>query len=459
MILHLLGLVGANCCFLAAGVGLGRPLGLWSSPAEIPARIAPLYLVGLAASGLLAIWALMAGLSLAPWQVVAGCGLLAAAGALPGPAEPLLTRGRRLTAEGWPVIVLAACVGLVSALLLVDALYRPLLEWDSWAMWTMKARAIVLLGGLDPHLFAGSGYRQLHLDYPLLLPALEAIDFRFMGELDTQVVHVQPALAMVALLFSVPQILRGRVPAAIVWASVLLLAVAPSVTDQAASGLADAPLAVFFAAAALWAWRWLADDRPQALALCALFAAAALSTKREGGPFVAALFVVLVVAGGRARWRWAAGAGAVALAAALPWQLWLHANAVNTSNGEIPYAKTVDPGYLAGRLGRIPTGTAALVSHSVRPQDWLLIVPLAAVAVALAVPGEGRGTAVFVAAVAVLVLASVAWAYWVGRPHLHYYITHTAKRVVTTPVLVLAVLLPLLIAAVPLRSPPDGSGD
>jgi hypothetical protein len=460
MILHLAGLAAANACFLAVGVGLGRPLGLWRSPADIPGRIALLYMIGLAVVGIAATWALIAGLALAPWQVIAGCALIAAGGALaPAPRAPLLPRVPRVTSESWPVIAVAAGVAMISALLLVDAFYRPLAEWDAWAMWTMKARAIVLLGGLDPHMFASPGYRLLHLDYPLLLPGLEAIDFRFMGALDTQVVHVQPALLMVGLLFSLPPLLRDRVPAALVWPAVLLLAVAPRVTSQAGSALADVPVAVFFALAGVWGWRWLGDRRPQTLALCALFAAAALSTKREGGPFVAALFVVLAVAAGRGRRLQAAGAGVAALAVAVPWQLWLHANGVNTKNGEIPYAKMLDAGYLAGRLGRIPHGTWALLSRSVRPGDWLVIVPVAVAAAVLAARRDGRGTAAFVAAVAVLVLASVGWAYWIGRPSLHYYIASSASRVVTTPVLLLGALLPVLVAGGPLRPPPRDDPD
>jgi hypothetical protein len=180
-----------------------------------------------------------------------------------------------------------------------------------------------------------------------------------------------------------------------------------------------------------------------------------LATKREGTPFVVALIVVLVVAAGRGRRLAAVGAGVAALATAVPWQLWLHANGVDTSNGEIPYAKVIDPGYLAGRLGRIPTGAGSLVWHALQPGAWLVIVPAAAVAVVLAARGGERRTAVFVAAVACLVLVSVVWAYWVGRPSLHYYLQHSARRVVTTPVVLLGAFLPVLVVAASRRRAGD----
>ena len=452
MTVHLAGLAVANLCYLAAGAGISRALGLWRAPRDLVSVLAVAYLVGVAASGIAAEWALIAGLGLNRWQVVAGCLLLAATGLRPRSGGPVLPRAPAPAAAARGVVALRAAVGLMAVMYLADAAFRPLAEQDAWAMWTMKAKAIALLGGLDARVFAGVPYHQVHLDYPLLIPALEAIGFRFMGALDTQVIHLQGALLVVALLLAVPRLLADRVPPAAAWASVLLIAVAPSLVYQAGAGLADAPLAVFFATAAVCAWRWLADGRRQMLVMAVLFSAAVLATKREGGPFVAALFLVLLVAAGRGRRAQTVAAGAAAVATAIPWQLWLHANGVDTSNGEIPYAKVVDPGYLTGRLGRIPTGAASLVWHAVQPSAGLVIVPAAAVAVVLAVRGGDRRTPVFVAALACLVVVSVVWAYWVGRPSLHYYLDHSARRVVTTPVVLLGAFLPVLFAAAARRS-------
>jgi hypothetical protein len=451
MIVHVLGLALANLCYLAAGAGISRALGLWRAPRELLSALAVAYLVGVAACGIAAGWALIAGLGLARWQVVAGCALLAATGLRPRWDGPVLP-APPARAAGRAVLALQAAVALMAVMYLADAAFRPLAEQDAWAMWTMKARAIALLDGLDARVFAGVPYHQVHLDYPLLIPALEAIGFRFMGAVDTQVIHVQGALLVVALLLALPRLLADRVPPAAAWASVLLIAVAPSLVYQAGAGLADVPLAVFFALASMCAWRWLAEGRPQMLVLTVLFAAAVLATKREGGPFVAALFLVVLVAAGRGRRGQTIAAGVAAVATAIPWQLWLHANGVDTSNGEIPYAKVVDPSYLAGRLGRIPTGAGSLVWHAVEPSAWLVIVPAAAVAVVLAVRGGDRRTPVFVSALACLVVASVVWAYWVGRPSLHYYLDHSARRVVTTPVVLLGAFLPVLLAAAARRT-------
>jgi len=50
---------------------------------------------------------------------------------------------------------------------------------------------------------------------------------------------------------------------------------------------------------------------------------------------------------------------------------------------------------------------------------------------------------------------SVVWAYWVGRPSLHYYLQHSARRVVTTPVVLLGAFLPVLVVAASRRRAGD----
>ena len=53
-------------------------------------------------------------------------------------------------------------------------------------MWAMKGHALELYGWADPKLFANDSIFFLHLDYPLFLPALEAVAFRAMGGFDPQ---------------------------------------------------------------------------------------------------------------------------------------------------------------------------------------------------------------------------------------------------------------------------------
>ena len=59
-------------------------------------------------------------------------------------------------------ISLAVQVGLIALL----ALGRPLTVWDSWVNWAMKARIIVLDGGISPALTADASRAVTHLHYP-----------------------------------------------------------------------------------------------------------------------------------------------------------------------------------------------------------------------------------------------------------------------------------------------------
>ena len=97
MIGDVLALLAANGCFLAAGVGLGRALGVWTSRADLVGAVGLLYMLGVAVCGSLAAFALIAGLSLELWQVLVGCGLLALTGLARGGGSmlrPALPRPR-----------------------------------------------------------------------------------------------------------------------------------------------------------------------------------------------------------------------------------------------------------------------------------------------------------------------------------------------------------------------------
>ena len=133
MIRSLFGLLVANAAFFAAGAGLVRLFG-W----RLRTHPGLAYMSGIASVGVLSTLMLMAGLALRWWQVLILCALLASLG--------LVNRERPEPAGGK--------------------------TWDAWAKWTMKARAIVLLGGLDTSVFANHAYQPLVLDYPMLIPGV-----------------------------------------------------------------------------------------------------------------------------------------------------------------------------------------------------------------------------------------------------------------------------------------------
>jgi hypothetical protein len=450
-----LAVFAANLCLAAAGVGLTRPLGLWRSWRELPSVVAIAYVAGVAVVGVGATLLLIAGLALTAWQVLLLCALLALAGLLPvslgRPFDPPLPSSRAVRR-------LAAVIGGLLAVyllaLLMRSWYEPLFHWDAWAMWTMKARAIVLLDGLDLRVFAGDEYRSIHLDYPLLVPALEAIDFRFMGRIDTRVFDVQFWFLFVGFLGAAAQLLRDRVQTLVLWPALLLLATAPSLAIQLRWSIADFPLALFFGLAALAGWRYLESGRLPFAALLALFAGAAWATKREGAAFVAILYVVLIVFAlvRRSSVLPLLAAGAASLVAIVPWALWVKAH--HLEPGELPLGQSLSPSYLLDRTDRLAPALRGLVEQAFKPGWWIAVLPLLLVAAALALHSRnGRPIAVFVLCLLVLMFASLLWAYWGDRPEIHQHVAHTARRVVTTALVLCGLFLPLLAAQLGRREP------
>jgi hypothetical protein len=454
-------LMAANACFLAAGIGVGGAAGVWQTRRDLLRSLGVSYIVGVACVGVLASLLLVAGVSLHVWQLLLVCGLLFAGvlrrrGALLGAPLPAGPRGL------WVVRATTALLtAYLAALGIRDAL-KPLVDWDSWAIWTMKARALVLLGGLDPGLFGGSAYRPLHLDYPPLYPALEAIDFRFMGDLNTQVIHLQAWVMLVGFVLAVLEILRERVPPVLLWPLVAMLATAPSLARQVGSGSADASLAMMFALAALTAWLYVDEGDRRWAVLLAVFAAAAAATKQEGSLF-APLLVVATLAFARQSGRPlrpVLTAGGFLVASMVPWLIWIRVHHAAKTNGDVPIGKSVDPGYLLDRLDRLPVAVHEMTRQAVRPSSWILILPLAVILSVVALRSkQQRRLATFTLAVLVVSTAPVLWAYWVGRPEIHWYVTHSARRTVTSAVLAAGVLLPLLTEQFAGRTPTAGSAD
>jgi hypothetical protein len=449
LITDVLALLAANACFLAAGVGLGRALGVWTSRADLVGAVGLLYMLGVSVCGSLAALALIAGLSLELWQVLVGCGLLALTGLARGGGSmlrPALPRPRPAVLMTRAIQALLA--GYLAILFVHDAL-KPLVDWDSWTMWTMKARAIILLHGLDPALFAAPAYRSLHLDYPLLYPALEAIDFRFMRTLDTQVIHLQAWLLMVGFLVALAELLRDRVPAVLLWPALLLIGLAPSLATQIGSGSADAPMAIMFALAALAGWRYIDGGDWRWTVLMLAFAAAAAAVKQEGTVFVALLMLAVIAFSWSARrpLRPVVLSAAAVFASMLPWLLWSKAHHAIQPNGGLPIAQAIHPGYLFGRVDRLPVAVSGMARQALRPGAWTVMLPLAVLLCMAAFrAGRGRRLAGFTLTVVALTTAAVLWAYWIGKPDVHWYVHQSARRTVTTAVLVSGVFVPLLIS-------------
>ena len=434
MIRALAGLLVANLLFFAAGAGLVRFLG-W----RLRSNLGVAYMAGVGTVGVLSTLLLMAGLALRGWQAVVLCVLLASLGVVSRerPVETAAKMDRRIA------LPVGGLLGGYLVVLFVQCLFQALNSWDAWAKWTMKARAIVLLGGLDTSVFANHAYQPLVLDYPMLIPAVEAIDFRFMGRLDNLVIHVQFWLLLVGFLVAAYELLRDRVPQVLLWPALLAVGTAPALADNLTSAYGDAPVAFFFALAAIAGWRWLASGERSAQWFMGLMGGAAVATKPEGSPFVLGLFILLIAFTlVRRRSVLPLAAPAVwCLVAIVPWRIWISDHGIRAST---PIGKGLDPAYLADRFSRVWPSIRTIVEKSF-DGDWLAILPLALV-VGLVVLAWRRSWSapLFAGGLLAVVFLSLLWAYWVQRPGLSYLLSTSGSRTVTSLVVIGAVFLPIL---------------
>ena len=185
------GLLLVNLLYLALGVGVVCWLRTARTWRGLASHLGLAYLGGTCIATLLAA-------ELAVLDVPFGVPALAVLAAL-----TLLTGLRRFRPDGvveterriWGSRLIGAAALAQTGLLLSVAgtafAVRPLWEWDGWAIWAIKARALFAFGGVSNPVFESHVYAHHMQDYPLFLPALEATAYRALGGVDDQLVHLQ----------------------------------------------------------------------------------------------------------------------------------------------------------------------------------------------------------------------------------------------------------------------------
>ena len=273
-------LVGANLLMLLAGLGVLPLLRVAHSWRELAYRSGLAYLCGILLAGILSAHLALVhvGFGWAGLATLAVVSLAACCWRLRGSERP----GWAL--PGWIHVVGVVAVAAVIADYARAFRVAPLNRYDAWAIWALKGHALYAFGWADPTVFAGSAYRFANLDYPLLLPSLEAIAFRSMGAFDTRLIHLQFLCLLVAALAALFALLRDRVPAVVLWLSLFAIAVAPAVFDQLLTAYADLPLALVFCVGVAASGRWLLANERWALAVATFCFAGALLMKNEGSP-------------------------------------------------------------------------------------------------------------------------------------------------------------------------------
>jgi hypothetical protein len=437
--------VALNAFLLAVGVAIVygvRGLATWAEAARL-AGLA--YLLAVAGVGVALVGELVVGIDLSlasvlvTGLVLGGAGILA--GQRLGRASPSRPRPRvpRLN----PVTAVAAALSAVY----FEALFRSgrlagLYEFDGWAFWIPKAKAIYYFGGLDEQLF-----RELPgQSYPPLVPALEATAFHFMGAADEVTLHLQFWFLLVGFAAAAIGLLAGRVPRLLAWSPLLAVLVTPHVIVYALQVQGDFLLDELFAVAALLVALWLTDRQPWQLVCAGVLLAGAMSTKREGYLFTACLvFAALIAAVSHHRKAWPqlVALGVAAAALTVPWRVLLLVRDLSGGGAEAGGTG------LFSHLDRVWPSFRLALSALFDYDIWLVTAPIAVVAVAVAVLAGAWRLAAFAALLFLALLAGFTWITW-SFPSLPITKDAALNPIVRAAggfVLVSATLVPVLLGA------------
>jgi hypothetical protein len=440
--MSIVGLLAADIVLSALGAGVLMAIGSWARLARW-SRLGPSLLVGFASAAVVLPPLLYVGVSPTPIVVAVLAALSLATGSVLARRRPRID-----AAPSGGGLWTALIVAVLLAPFTIRAAFEPILKFDAYSDWSLKARLIyghggLLLGAFDPHTL-GSLYQPGHREYPLGIPVTEAFAFHMAGSASARIIHLQCLAIFLAFAATAWSLLRPRVDPAILGAVLCLLAVAPSLHTQILSTYADVPLSAVWALAAISLGLWIAGDGADRLAFATVLAAAALAIKQEGLVLDAALVAVAIVFALTTRKRGVlrglvASAG-VAVITAVPWQIRVHSLGLHDADID------PTPSRMAHQAHALPTIVHRLAVELLGTR-WPGIVPLAVVAAAwLAWTRRDRMAVAFLALLATSSLGLV-FIYWNARIAIAPLLVESAERVVTGPVFLAVVTLPLLLDA------------
>jgi hypothetical protein len=440
---NVLALVLANALMLVLGAGLLPFLGLADTRGELVRRLPLAYAVGLAAAGILAAELALVGIGVGrvALSVLAAVALvLGLRRARPGPVGPI-----RFSVGTLPAVALLAVAGLYLASAARLLAVKPLLENDGWALWGMRARALYELGGPVEPVFTAAHYPALQ--YPLLLPELEAIAFRFMGEFDGTVVHLQLLGLAVAFVGGAWVLLRPGASPLLLAATLLAIVTAPSFFAQLPTNSADVPLGILIALGVAALAAWLQSGARGLLPAATLFLAAGAMTKNEGELFAAAAFVSALAVAPSGQRRPLLVAAAIALALIVPWHVWLLAHGVTATTFSL--SNLLDPGYLVDHAYRLESAARQLAEMIFLWSSWSYVPLLVLSGIAAALVLRRRRVAAFAVSWLLLSFAGLLAVYWGSELPLEPNLYNSSNRTIVAIVIGGALLVPVLLGPGP----------
>jgi hypothetical protein len=332
------------------------------------ARGALAWVVGAGAGSFLLFLLLWAGMGLGlASRIVVGLGLAALASSF-----AISRRGEEAPRERPGLVARLLVAASVAAIVVAafEAVAVPLAAWDSWVNWASKARLLFAEGFLTRALHADPARLATNLDYPLLLPVLEAFFWELRGSVDERLATLVPVSFHAALLVLLYAAVRRFASAAVAAGAVAFVAWTPLCGAFAPMGFADPVVAGLVVAALLAAS--LANESPRAAAFAGLLAGLLPWAKNEGLVWlvlVAGFVGVTLSKGQTGRARRAAAFAVPALLPVALWQLFL------LFGGTVRYVFLAPtPANFVAGLARLPVLVVIVTKHLAGP-GWSFVFP------------------------------------------------------------------------------------
>jgi hypothetical protein len=443
---RILALVAANVVLAVLGTGLLPWLRLARTRRQLLTRLPLGYAVGIAAGGILVAHLSLLhiplgriGLPLVA-AVSLGLGLWRLRDA--SPVERARLRGQDVAAVA--LLGVAAVFGVAAARLFA---VKPLLESDGWVIWGTRARTLFEFGHPVAPVFTDSSVPALQ--YPLLLPGLEALAFRFMGGFDDTLVHLQLLGLAIAFVGGAWVLLREHTPPVLLAATLVAVVTAPAFLFQLETNFADIPVAMLIGLGLASLATWLRSGAPGLLPAAALFLGAGALTKNEGELFALAAYVIAFAVARAAQRRPLVWAALATLLIELPWRVWTQVHGLRPADYSL--SNLFDPSYLNDHRDRVGPSASELLTQIVRVESWSYVFAFVVVGFAGALVLRRWRTALFGAGWAVLSFGGLLAIYWISINPISNHLYNTSDRTIDTLMIGTALLVPVLLA--PEREP------
>ncbi len=211
--------------------------------------------------------------------VPAGLRAVRQRGSGPEEAEDFPPGDRRYA---WATVLAVALLAIVAVGAAANSYATPMF-WDGRYIWAFKAKAIFLDGRLDREVFSNlARYRHTHVDYPLLVPSVQAWGYEFLGYVDERKAALIGLVYWAGLVGLLACWLRRRMDWPWALGIALLVCQVPLMTYHGGGGGADVAQAFCFLAGGLLLADWAERGRREDGVMSALMFGVGTLVKAEG---------------------------------------------------------------------------------------------------------------------------------------------------------------------------------